>query len=60
MEEVIAEVMKTNNVIELFHTMAIMNVNMGILTLKVNILKNRLVMREKEKAMLHEELDKEK
>jgi hypothetical protein len=59
-EEVIAEVMKTNNVIELFHTMAIMNVNMGILTLKVNILKNRLVMREKEKAMLHEELDKEK
>ncbi len=33
---------------------------MGNLTLEVNTLKNRLVMREKEKAMLHEELDKEK
>ncbi len=37
-----------------------MSLNMGNLTLEVNTLKNRLVMREKEKAMLHEELDKEK
>jgi hypothetical protein len=40
--------------------MVIMSLNMGNLTLEVNTLKNRLVMREKEKAMLHEELDKEK
>jgi hypothetical protein len=40
--------------------MAIVNLNMGNLTLEVNTLKNSLVTREKEKAMLHEELDKEK
>jgi hypothetical protein len=40
--------------------MAIMNLNMGNLTLEVNSLKNMLVIREKEKVMLHEELDKEK
>jgi len=40
--------------------MAIMSLNMGNLTLEVNILKNRLVIEEKEKVMLHEELDKEK
>jgi bacterioferritin (cytochrome b1) len=38
--------------------MAIVSLNMGNLTLEVKTLKNRLVMGEKEKAMLHEELDK--
>jgi hypothetical protein len=40
--------------------MAIMNLNVGNLTLKVNILKNRFDTWEKEKAMLQEELDKER
>ncbi len=40
--------------------MAIVSLNMGNLTLEVNILKNNLVMGEKEKAMLQEELDKDK
>jgi len=40
--------------------MAIMNMNMGNLTLEVNSLKNILVTREKEKAILQEELDKER
>jgi len=40
--------------------MAIMSLNMGYLTLKINILKNRLVIGEKEKIMLHKELDKER
>jgi hypothetical protein len=35
MEEVVAEVMKINNVTELFQTMAIMILNMGNLTLEV-------------------------
>jgi hypothetical protein len=39
--------------------MAIMTLNMGNLTLKVNNLKNRLAKGEM-KAMLQEELDKEK
>jgi hypothetical protein len=42
--------------------MAIMSLNMGNFILEVNILKNILVMgekeKEKEKVMLHEELDK--
>jgi bacterioferritin (cytochrome b1) len=33
---------------------------MGNLTIEVNTLKNRLVTGEKEKAVLHEELDKER
>ncbi len=37
-----------------------MNLNMGNLTMEVNSLKNMLVVREKEKVMLQEELDKEK
>ncbi len=37
-----------------------MNLNMGNLTLEANSLKNKLVIREKEKVMLHEELYKEK
>ncbi len=59
-ERVIVEVMKVNKVTQLFQTMAIMSLNMGNLTLEVNILNNRLVMGEKEKAMLQEELDKER
>ncbi len=52
--------MKVDKVDELFKTMAIVNLNMGNLTLEVNTLNNRLVTAEKEKAMLQEELDKEK
>ncbi len=33
---------------------------MGSLTLEVNIIKNKLVMGGERKAMLHEELDKER
>jgi hypothetical protein len=40
--------------------MAIVNLNMGNLTLEVNTLKNKLVMGEKEKTMLQEELNKER
>jgi hypothetical protein len=39
--------------------MAIMNLNMGNFILEVNTLKNRLAIGKKEKAMLHEEFDKE-
>jgi hypothetical protein len=60
MKEVAIEVMKVDKVIELFQTMVIVNMNMGNLILEVNILNNRLVMGEKEKEMLHEELNKEK
>ncbi len=59
-EEVAAEIMKVDKVTELFQTMAIVSLHMGNLTLKVNILKNRLTMGEKEKVMLQEELDKER
>jgi len=58
MEEVVIEVMKVDKAIELFQTMAIVNLNMGNLTLKVNALNNKLVIGEK--AVLWEELDKEK
>jgi len=37
-----------------------MSLNMGNLTIEVNTLKNRLVMGEKDKTMLQEELDKER
>ncbi len=60
MEEVAAEIMKVDKATELFQTMAIVSLHMGNLTLKVNILKNRLTMGEKEKVMLQEELDKER
>ncbi len=40
--------------------MAIVSLNMGNLILEVNTLKNKLVMWEKEKVMLEEELDKER
>jgi hypothetical protein len=51
-EEVATKVMKANKVVELFQTMAIVSMNMGNLTLEVNILKNKLVTGEKEKVML--------
>ncbi len=47
-------------VVELFHTMAIVNLNMGNLTLEVNNLKNRLATGKREKVVLQEELDKER
>jgi hypothetical protein len=50
MEEVDLEVMKVNNVVELFQTMVIVSMNMGNLILKVNTLKNILVMGEKEEG----------
>jgi hypothetical protein len=59
-EEVDAEVMKVANVVKLFQTMAIVNLNMGNLTLEVNTLKHRLVAGEKEKTMLQEQLDRER
>jgi hypothetical protein len=40
--------------------MVIVSLNMGNLTIEVNTLKNRLVMGEKEKVVLQEELDKER
>jgi hypothetical protein len=52
MEEVVTKVMYANKVIELFQTMAFVSLNMGNLTLEVNSLKNRLVIGEKEKAVL--------
>ncbi len=59
-EEVATKVMKVNKVTELFRTMVIVSQSMGNLTLEVNTLKYKLVVGEKEKAMLQEELDKEK
>jgi hypothetical protein len=44
--------MKVYKTLELFQTMAIVSLNMGNLTLEVNILKNRLAIGEKEKPML--------
>ncbi len=60
MEEVATKVMKVDKVFELFQTMAIVNLNMGNLTIEVNIANNRLIMGEKEKTMLQEKLDKER
>ncbi len=60
MEEVVSKVMKLDKAIESFQTMAIVSLNMGKLILKVNILMNILVMGEKEKVVLHDELDKER
>jgi hypothetical protein len=60
MEEVVPKVMKEDKVTKLPQTMAIVNLNMGNLTLEVNTLKNKLVIGEKEKVVLQEELDKER
>jgi hypothetical protein len=51
-EEVDVEIMKVDKVAELFQTMAIMSLNMGNLTLEVNISKNKLAMGDKEKVVL--------
>jgi bacterioferritin (cytochrome b1) len=51
--------MKAYKTTRLFHTMSIVSLNMGNLTLGKNTLKNILVVGEKEKAVLQEELDKE-
>jgi hypothetical protein len=59
-EEVPIEVMKVDKAIELFHTMAIVSLNMGNLTLEVNTFNNILVIGEKEKVVLQEKLDKER
>jgi hypothetical protein len=59
-EKVVAKIMQVDKAIELFQTMAIVSLNMQNLTLKVNNLKNMLVTREKEKEVVHEELDKER
>jgi hypothetical protein len=60
-EEVAAKLVKVDRTTELFQTMAIVSLNMGNLTLEVNTLENRLVTKEEEeKALLQEELDKEK
>jgi hypothetical protein len=59
-EEVVAKVMKADKATKLFQAMAIVNLNMGNLTLKINILKNRLAMGEKKKGVLHEELEKKR
>ncbi len=59
-EEVAAKVMKANKAIELFQTMAIVSLNMGNLIMVVNTLKNKLIVGEKEKAMLQKKLDKER
>ncbi len=60
-EEVVAKVMQAYKlVVELFQIMAIMSLNMGNLTLEMNILNNKLATGEKEKAIIQEELDKEK
>jgi hypothetical protein len=44
--------MQVDKAIELFQTMAIMSLNMGNLNLEVSSLKNRLITKEKEKAIL--------
>jgi hypothetical protein len=59
-EEVVVEVMQVDKTVKLFQPMAFVSLNMGNLTLEVNNLENRLAIGEKEKAMLQEELDKEK
>ncbi len=60
MEKVVAKIMKADKAAELFQTMAIMSLNMGNLALEINTLRNILFMGEKEKAMLQEELDRQR
>jgi len=45
-EELFIEVMKTNKIVELFQTMAIMSLNMENLNLEVSSLKNRLAIKK--------------
>ncbi len=60
MEEVVGEVMQVDKAIGLFQSMVIVSLNMEILNLEVNNLKNRLATKAKEKAILQVELDKER
>ncbi len=60
MEELVAKIMQAQKAAELFQTMVIINLNMGNLNLEVNNMKNKLAIEEKEKAIQHEELDREK
>ncbi len=60
MEKVVIEVMQAYKVIEFFQTMAIITLNMGNLNLELRSLKNKLTTKEKEKVILHEELNKER
>ncbi len=59
-EEVVVEVTKVDKTTELFHTMANACLNMGNFILEENDLKNILATRAKEKAVLQEELNKER
>jgi hypothetical protein len=59
-EELIAKIMQAQKAAELFQTMAIINLNMGNLNLEVNNMNNKLAIGEKEKAIQHEELDRER
>ncbi len=52
--------METQREAELFQTMAIISLNMGNLNMEMSNLKNILATREKDKAILQEDLDKEK
>jgi chromosome segregation ATPase len=51
---------QADKVVELFQTMAIVSLNMGNLNLEVSNLKNKLSTKEKGKAILQVELDKER
>jgi hypothetical protein len=44
--------MQANKLVELFQTMAIVNMNVGNLTLEANNLNNKLATGEKEKVIL--------
>ncbi len=59
-EEVATEVMKIDKAPKLFQTMATVSLNMGNLTLEVNTLKTKLAIKEKEKVVLQDKLDKER
>jgi ribosome maturation factor RimP len=59
-EEVVAKVMQVDKVVELFHTMVIVSLNMRNLNLEVSNLNNRLAIKTKEKGVLQAELDKER
>jgi hypothetical protein len=47
MDEVATEVMQIDEVVELFQTMAIVNLNMGNLNLEVSSLKNKLATKRR-------------
>ncbi len=59
-DEVVVEVKQVDKAIELFQTMAIVNLNIRNLNLEVSSLKNKLATKNKEKVVLQVELDKER